>query len=278
MTPPDDDTTPLESRLAIETPERVEIVYDLAGIGSRFSAGLLDFSILLFVFVIVACGIGAFRAGPLGRSTENLGREELFTVGIAASGLLAALVWAYYIGFELFWGGRTPGKHILRLRVVSEHGGPAPAWAIFVRNIVRLADAFPFAVPYALGGVVMFVNRRSKRLGDLLSGTVVVRERPHGLEPGRLRLPGEKETDAVEGALSDVDAELVRSFLDRRGELRPQPRKELARSVVDSLSARHEFPPGDDERILRLLHQGYTPAQIRDAAGPAARPPAEGGP
>ena len=170
------DESLLDERLEIETPERVVIAYDLAGIGSRFAAGTIDAAILLVPW----CAAGCVAAAVTGISSD-LNQEELGTLGWAVLGACVSIVFLYYLGCELILRGQTPGKRALKLRVVSVHGGNAGTGAIVLRNVLRLVDMLPVFFVHVLGGLVMFLNRRNQRLGDLAARTVVVRERPEEL-------------------------------------------------------------------------------------------------
>ena len=127
-----------EQTLEIETPERVRIRYELAGIGSRFAAGTIDVVILGFVLFVLLLIILIMMELSLKELEENLR-----FVAMAAYGVALATVWLFYIGFELIWDGQTPGKRLMRLRVVSEDGGPAPASAIV--SVESSASSFPSA-------------------------------------------------------------------------------------------------------------------------------------
>jgi uncharacterized RDD family membrane protein YckC len=261
----------LETRLAIETPERIAIVHDVAGIGSRFAAGTIDMAILSIPLCIASCAVTI--VGGLGEG--KLSNEEIATVVLAVTGVVNAIVWSYYLLSEAISGGKTVGKHFLRLRVVSLHGGPAPVGALLVRNVLRVLDMLPFA--HLLGGVVMFCNARSRRIGDLAAGTIVVRERPlDDAGGGALATPG---------GLSAAESSLVRTFLARRAELRPDIRAARATDLVAKLRARHPLPAESPdvaaEHLLVLLGQGHAPDRLQELlAGPAPSPapPASAGP
>ena len=242
-----------EQTLDIETPERVRIRYELAGIGSRFAAGTIDAVILgfvLFVGLLVTLIV-------LGLSLEELEENVRFLL-MAAYGVALALIWTFYIGFELLWDGQTPGKRLLRLRVVSEDGGPAPASAIVVRNVLRVADMLPLILVHMLGGIVMFISSRSKRLGDMAAGTVVVQEREVELSLDRLSR-GVLETLSDDELGGDDRARLKR-FVVRRKELRADRRGMVARQLFDDLRERHELPDADPESTLILLASGKRPS------------------
>ncbi len=251
-----------EQTLAIDTPERVPIRYELAGIGSRFAAGTLDVAIL--GFVLVALGIVMLFVLDV---TMNDFRDGWRAITLAAYGVALAVVWAYYLGFELLWDGQTPGKRVMRLRVVSEDGGPAPAAAIVVRNVLRVADMLPLVLVHVLGGVVMFVSRRSKRIGDLAAGTVVVQEREVELSLDRLSRGVLDELDGDD--LGSEDRARLKRFVARRRELRAERRAEVAELLVAELRERWELPPADAESIIVMLAGGRKPSDLRDLGGPS---------
>ena len=77
------------------------------------------------------------------------------------------------MAFELLWNGQTPGKRLANTQVVRANGAPAEFGEVAIRNVVRIIDFLPFA--YAIGFVVMFLNRRSRRLGDFAANTLVIK-------------------------------------------------------------------------------------------------------
>lgn len=155
--------------LFIATPERVSFSYQLAGLGSRIVAQLLDVLILTVVMIVVALGTAVVSTGPSGG-----------LIFVIASFLLLN---GYFIFFEGLWSGQTPGKRITRLRAVGDAGQPITFEQALMRNLVRNLDFLPAF--YGVGLIALFANGRGKRLGDMAAGTVVVRERA-GLSLARL--------------------------------------------------------------------------------------------
>jgi uncharacterized RDD family membrane protein YckC len=156
---------------AIETPENVELAQPLAGIGSRFMAGLIDHlllgagvSVVGFVSLVVFAGL------------EMLSAELAKPSWLALISLLGfAAYWGYFMGFEYLWNGQTPGKLAMRIRVTCDGGRPLGFVEAAIRNLLRPIDAL---LGYAVGGVSMFVTHRVQRLGDLAAATVVASEQP----------------------------------------------------------------------------------------------------
>src|SRR5689334_8462745 len=160
----------MDDRYTIDTPENIEFAYDIAGIGSRFLAAIID-----------TLAIGAALA-LLGIIAAVANARLGLTSGAASSVLAAAatilsflILWGYYIVFELVWNGQSIGKRAIGLRVVREGGRPITFVSSAIRNLIRLVDFLPAF--YGIGVIVMFIDRRARRLGDLAGGTLVVKER-----------------------------------------------------------------------------------------------------
>src|SRR5881394_1083061 len=153
-------------RLQIETPEHIVLDFEVAGVGSRALAAVIDLAFLGGITFAIL-----FIAG------------SLLGVGLASGPWAAAVIvflfllgwWLYYIAFEGLRQGQTPGKRIVGIRVVSDTGHAVSFGAAAVRNLLRLADFLP--PPYFTGAVLAALHPRGKRLGDMVAGTVVVWDR-----------------------------------------------------------------------------------------------------
>ena len=188
----------------LETPERVDLTVDLAGVGSRTLAFLIDWVLLLAVtlFALLFVSLIAPVAGT-------------FAVVLILV-LLFVLWWFYFALFEMAWDGQTPGKRLLGLRVRKVGGYPIGWPEALIRNFLRvLIDLFMLSIP--IGLPVMIATRRSQRLGDLAAGTVVVREGRPGMDQlADLGVTGDTKTYSAGGLdLSTEEYELIREFLGR---------------------------------------------------------------
>ncbi|HEX3607375.1 MAG TPA: RDD family protein [Candidatus Dormibacteraeota bacterium] len=245
----------------IRTADNVGIGYDAAGIGSRFLAFAID-SVIQGV-VILAALVVALAIAPEGVAGS---------VAIALFVLVPLLVAVgYYTVAEALTAGRTPGKRALGLRVIRLDGGAPGLTEALVRNIVRLLDMPGF------GLVAMFLDRRSRRLGDLAAGTVVVRERRASaavapvLPPPMLRTPD--AGPAIEGVdrLGPAEWSALRTFLSRQG-LHPEQRARLAEVIAARLCERLELDTTAPERqwpAELLLERLYLQLEPRMAPAPA---------
>lgn len=217
------------------TPEAVALDFPTANVGSRLLAYLVD--MLIVGSVMLAVVLMAVLSGTvLPRSLA------------IATAVIIIPVWyfGYFIGFEALRRGRTPGKAALGLRVVTREGGPVRLRHAAVRALLGLVD---FGVSGGFFAVAfILLTRDNQRLGDLVAGTLVLRERSGLPAPAPASFappPGlESYTATLDvSGLRTEEYQAVRSFLLRARELRPQPRDALARQLADPLAARLRPPP-----------------------------------
>jgi uncharacterized RDD family membrane protein YckC len=162
-----------EETLVIETPERVPLHFALASIGNRFLACAFDHTLQILTLLVIYIGftiIGEYS------SFGNRITEAPKWVQAALGIVLFLISSGYFVFFEWLWNGQTPGKRWLKLRVIREDGRPVTFWESFVRNLLRSLDILipPF---YSIGLISVFISEKDQRVGDMLAGTVVVRER-----------------------------------------------------------------------------------------------------
>jgi uncharacterized RDD family membrane protein YckC len=234
-----------EETLIIETPERVQLEFALASIGNRFLAVAIDHFIQYLSIILIAwffLSVAGYTASDVADAPERLFNEAPKWL-IAVMILILFLVFAgYFIIFEWLWNGQTPGKRLLRLRVIRDDGRPLTLWEAIARNLVRICDAVPgFIVPvYSIGLIVIFLSNRDQRLGDLFAGTVVIRERT-GEAPTYSETFVERIADSAftrvkqntgirvdPARLTEREVEVVESFLRRRWDLTERQRLWMA--------------------------------------------------
>src|SRR6201993_3994870 len=150
--------------LTISTPEGVLFRLPLAGPASRLYAMLLDTVIVLGTVNGLGLLVYWIFAKAPGFGVMVITLAE-FAIGFAYSALL-----------EGFWNGQTIGKRLFHLRVVDQTGLPLRIEQAWVRNLMRVFDALPFA--YLAAGISVLSSRLMQRFGDRVAGTLVVRETP----------------------------------------------------------------------------------------------------
>lgn len=227
--------------LRVTTSDNVGIAYDIAGLGSRFIAQLVDSLIVGVVASVAAVGVlGAFNPSDVHRAALAV---------TAAAGVALLVYVAYFAACEIVTGGRTPGKSAGQLRVLDISGGTPTSGQLLLRNLARLVD-----VLLGVDVVVMFLNPQSRRIGDLLAGTVVVRVRPTArrgaaIAPPPLMLRTPDAGPAIDGVerLGTRELTAIRTFLTRPG-LDPPLRARLALDMTTRLLDRLQLPPAAPER------------------------------
>jgi uncharacterized RDD family membrane protein YckC len=241
-----------DSDLVVATPERVSFDFQVAGLGTRAIAQLLD--LLIVTGMLIAVYLFASGAGTV--------------TGSSTVGTLIAIIGTFVVVFGYFWisealfSGQTLGKKAFRLRAVGDRGEPLTFLQAGIRNVVRIVDFLPYG--YGVGMIVLFANGKGKRLGDLAAGTIVVKDsdhvrlwqlgggRPPAGPPGLPPPPGSPPpgfganvppspyapASPAELTLRRLDPELrrfVSSYARRRAQLSLELRVQLASTVQTSL-------------------------------------------
>jgi uncharacterized RDD family membrane protein YckC len=227
-----------DSDLVVATPERVSFDYQIAGLGTRAIAQVLD--LLIVGFILAAVYFVALALSVIGSSVATL---------FAVIGSFV-VIFGYFWLSESLWSGQTVGKKAFRLRAVGDRGEPLTFTQAGIRNVVRIVDFLPYA--YGVGLIVLFANGKGKRLGDLAAGTIVVKDSDH---VWLWQLPGARNQPPAPGALAPPSAayaaasaaeltlrrldpelrRLVSSYARRRPELALAVRVQLATQVQSSL-------------------------------------------
>ena len=243
-------------RVSVDTPEHVRLDYVLADLGSRAAALALDLALMVAsVLVVVLLAI------PLARSGFDV--LQLGQVFLVFAGFL--LTWGYFILFEGLRGGRTPGKRAMGLRVIHVGGEPVSFQGAVLRNLVRVVDMQPGYCGMA-GAVCILTSSRAQRLGDLVAGTVVVRDVAAG---DLLEIDERPRARVARPSLTSEQFELLAGYVARREALAPAVRSRLAASVEQALGpttagTAEDAGGNSDDRLTRL--------HAREAPSYAARP------
>ena len=261
------------------TPEFVEFNFVLAGLMSRFLALLVDtvlsliityalFLAVLLVSVLLSAGGAAVGGSGVG--------EQIFGLGIAAQYVIWFLIdWGYMVLLETVWSGQTVGKKMMGLRVIQDTGVRVGVYQSLLRNLVRPLDKLP--ILYLVGGTAALFSGSQQRLGDLLAGTIVVRERrlkiPAQLErpDGDVSLLADPDFRARVAKLSAEEETVLFSSALRREELGMEARLNLFATLARRLEEDLGFTkPGhlSDEKLVLLVTAALAAknAQKRKAA------------
>lgn len=254
----------------VQTPEHVGFQYVTAGLGSRAAAFFLDTVIralfVLAIFVLVSLfsrwlprldPTGLMEGGPV---------SWVAALGVLAYGVIDL---GYFLFFEAFWSGQTPGKRVQKLRVIRRDGQPIGLLESSIRNILRAVDMV--AGVYPLGLFVMFFSRTNQRIGDYAAGTVVIVERRQQVPGVRTRLRSESaaEESGMELHVSQLTPrqyQVLSAFLQRRENMDPENRQQLAELLTQRLRKKWGLPTKGETSGEGFIEQVVTIYEQRKRA------------
>ncbi|MEM1417678.1 MAG: RDD family protein [Myxococcota bacterium] len=260
------------ARLEIVGPEGVPLGFPAASLAERGAAFCFD----LFV---IGCGLVALSLLLVAAAGTGIGLP-LVLIGFFA------LRHFYFALFELLWRGATPGKRLLKIRVISRDGLGLTPEAVFARNLVRDVEMFvPLVVLSApetvlgpapwwlrmlmgLWALVMAVlpvlTKEGVRVGDLVGGTRVVRVPSAELRADaadRVSLaPHEAAAAFTDAQLAhygerelETLADLLRRFEEDRAELHDL--HVVATTIAAKIGYGGDLPTQDPPRFLRSFYK-----------------------
>lgn len=255
----------LDVWIEVETPEQIAFSYSIAGIGSRAAAAALDALIcvgtLVAIVLLMVFAMGLLHPGDIGAGSSASWLMAVYVL------LQFAVIWGYYVVFEGIWDGQTPGKRAMKLRVVRDGGFAVTFGASAVRNLLRLVDAMPIPL-YLVAIITAMLNRSRKRLGDIVAGTMVIKEsRVDVRAPSRA--PAHPAHARVATRLSDDEYTVLERYMLRRHSLEPERRSALMAALMTRLGAQLS----DDERAspAATLVRLYESERDARATGVASR-------
>lgn len=217
--------------LDVATPERVALSLPVAGIGYRCLAWLIDIAIL-FLFWLSAYFVLTLSVSDAWGAYRGLSGfvQTLVVVGGFAT------QWLYWTVNEVFFNGQTPGKRMMGIRVVRSDGSPVGLYESAVRNLLRAVDFLPGL--YAIGCITMLFSQQHRRLGDMVAGTLLVREERFNLDKYTATspasaVPGPALAARAPVRLSSEEVEFILVFLERAPWLEPEARRRLGTRLVE---------------------------------------------
>jgi uncharacterized RDD family membrane protein YckC len=252
--------------LTVVTPEAVVLQFRAAGLGSRTLAKMIDLLIQFFALFVLL-----FLVGVVAFANES-----------AAVVLIVVLLFVIFYGYsailETWWNGRTVGKRLFNLRVITTEGGPVRFRHSAIRSMIGTFDFF-FPAPGGLVAVSFaLLTKRSQRLGDLAAGTIVIRDRTADQAPvffGPVHGAESLATTLDTSLLDAAQYTLVREVLLRSPELMPEARWELTEQLADRVAERtgNQRPPGlPGEQFLTSVLNAHQ-ARFLDGRSPLPPPP-----
>ena len=251
--------TSLEQQVEVETPEQIALSFTIAGLGSRAAAALVDTAICAGLYGVLLLAVRIAAGG------SALAASTPWAVTLLVLGQFA-IVWGYYVLWEGLRDGQTPGKRRFGLRVVRDGGYAIDFPASAARNLVRAIDLQP-GVIYGVGLVSAAASKQSKRLGDHVAGTIVVRERAL---PLTLAVPmpaaGARPLTTL---LRDDEYEVLARLRERGRSMEPARLAQLTVQLAARLRPRAESLAAEsrtDAAFLARLHEHERMARAQGVA------------
>jgi uncharacterized RDD family membrane protein YckC len=243
----------MDRTLRVKTPESIAFSYELAGLGSRFLAVAIDVAIQTLVMIGIIWGLvyaGTHMSAAAMRDASTASKfEESLAIAFIIT-IIFVIYFGYFIIFETFWNGQTPGKKLMGLRVVRDGGYPADFASIAIRNVIRVGEAV--AGLYAISAVAALMSPENKRLGDMAAGTLVVRD----TAAAKLAAILEEPPDAARPImLTAEERSLIDLFVVRRQGMAPGNRAVMAARIAERVRPRvsRDLQQLNDEDLLTRL-------------------------
>jgi uncharacterized RDD family membrane protein YckC len=234
-------------RISVTTPERVLVEHDIAGVGSRAVAQILDGMVI--ILLLIAGFLMSGIQSAMGLPHWWILTQLVVMIGGTPLGYFILLEWRF---------GATLGKRKMRIRVLTEHGAPIGMRESLVRNLLRLIDYLPSG--YLLGGIVAIASSRSQRLGDMAAGTIAVRTttRPAAAAAAASFVEMVSAQAAPEALVSSQLAAIIAEFESRRKTLSKQAQATLASKIAARVERDLPRPPGmNDDQFLAYARGRY---------------------
>lgn len=245
----------MQSRLDISSATGVDVQLRIAGPGARSYAFTIDWHIRLLLALAWFVVASLAYAGSLQFPGEESGNFPTYMLVVVVPAI--ALYALYHLFLEIIMRGRTPGKRMAGVRIVTVDGQEPGFLALFIRNLLRLIDSLPAA--YMIGLVVTIATKNSVRIGDLAAGTLLIYEtdaRGDDLQAA----PVSPEAIARFGLQK---AELAQDLLNRWDKLENERRVDLAIRLLPQMD--YEFKAERDPDLL-YKHLNTLLSQSADAA------------
>lgn len=248
------------NRVTLQTPESVELEFTLAGIGNRAFAVLIDYIALSLTLLLFWIVWGVFSI-QIVNMLPNVNKLGIWLLAIAL--LINFFVYVgYFVFFEVFWQGQTPGKRYAKIRVIRDDGRRVGIQQATLRALLRAIDDTLF-----IGAFLIILGSREKRLGDMVAGTIVIQEE---YTIAAINFPISQQAQQLATQLPQManlsvllpdDFAAIREYLQRRGEMTPNARSELslqmARQVRSAIDLKNMPDALTAEVFLEAVYLAY---------------------
>jgi len=240
--------------LTVDSVTGIDVSLPVAGAGARAFAFLIDWLIRLLLALSWFSVASVLYNADLSLAPP-LNADSRWFAAVVAPAL--AIYFLYHYLLELIMGGRTPGKRMAGVTVMSRDGSTPSAGALLTRNVFRLIDSLPLF--YGVGLLAVIATREHRRIGDMAAGTLLVYHTP------ALPTPSAPGLTAARARYDAVAAELVGELLERWPRLTPQARRELALKLLARQGVPTATLTGADEATLHAQLKGLAATSAQRA-------------
>ncbi|NEP86183.1 MAG: RDD family protein [Okeania sp. SIO2C2] len=161
------------NQISLQTPESVELDFNLAGVGNRAYALLIDYIIwsLILLFVLMFGIFFSIQFLDIWKTFGGNNKQASLWISSILLLILFIIYVGYFVIFETIWQGQTPGKRYVKIRVIRDDGRPVRLQQTTLRALFRPVDDTLF-----IGMLLILFSKKEKRLGDWMAGTIVIQE------------------------------------------------------------------------------------------------------
>lgn len=257
----------------VVTGDAVVLDVQIAQLPVRAVSAIIDITVIFIGYIL---GLMLWAA-----SLSQL--DEALTIAFLIIFTVLAMV-GYPVAIETATRGRSLGKIVMGLRVVSDDGGPERFRQALFRALASVIEIWMMLGSPAV--ICSLLSPKAKRVGDLFAGTVVVSERGPRLGPPPAMPPTLAwwASSLQLSGLTAGQAEVARQFLSRATQLEPALREQMAYRIASDVLSRIAPPPPPGvppqlilAAVLAERHRREL-ARLRPTAPPVGSPVPQPGP
>lgn len=190
--------------IRITTPQNIDIDYEIAGLGERILARLIDYGIFIFIYIL---GLIVF---------SSLGMLNDSGVAIVVIVIIFAVLYVFYdLICEIFMNGQSVGKRIMKIKVISLDGARPSISQYLMRWLFRIVD---FSITLDLCALITAaVSENNQRVGDMVAGTTLIKTNPRTQIGSIAFMPAYEGYQPIfkeAGQLNDKAVELIQEVIN----------------------------------------------------------------
>jgi uncharacterized RDD family membrane protein YckC len=236
----------------IRTSQNIDIDYEVAGLGDRILARIVDMVLLFGVAYAIFIPVVLIYSNELDKNGVP--------TGLIIAGIIYTLINVFYdLVAEIYFNGQSVGKRALKIRVIDISGARPTVSQFLLRWVFRLVD---FILTLGIGAVIaVAVSDKKQRIGDMVAGTTVIKTLAKAQLKDLFFAPVEDGYEPVfpqVNLLQDEDVTLIHEVIHNFGTTRNNFLVyEMAMKVKDHLGV--DIPANmNDFEFLQAIAKDYS--------------------